>query len=76
MSKKKLAQFKTDHQVLAEAEPVARGHCEAEPVSCRMCEFQGMFSKSAIVTLSDGTEASIASRRQLFVLTWFRWLCN
>ncbi len=61
MSKKKLAQFKTDRQVLGEVELVARSHCEAEPVSCRMCEFQGLFSKSVIVTLSDGTEANIAS---------------
>jgi hypothetical protein len=56
MSKKRLAQFKTDRQVLAEAESVARSFCDANPVSSRMCEFQGMFSKSVIVTLSDDTK--------------------
>jgi len=56
MPKKRFEEFDTSAQVLAEAESVGRSFCDAAPVSSRMCVFQGMFSKSAIVTLSDGTE--------------------
>jgi hypothetical protein len=58
MAKKRFEEFETDTQILAEAESVARSFCDATPVSSRMCEFQGMFSKSAIVRLSDETEVS------------------
>jgi hypothetical protein len=59
MPKKRLEEFETDAEVLAEAESVARSFCDAIPVSSRMCEFQGMFSKSVIVALSDGKEVSL-----------------
>jgi hypothetical protein len=58
MAKKRLEEFETDAEVLAEVESVARSFCDATPVSSRMCEFQGMFSKSAIIRLSDETEVS------------------
>ena len=57
MLKKRLAEFDTA-EVLAEAESIARSFYDANPVSSRMCEFQGMFSRSAIVRLSDETEVS------------------
>jgi hypothetical protein len=59
MAKRRFEQFETDTKVLAEAESVARSFCDATPVSSRMCDFQGMFSKSAIVRLSDETEVSL-----------------
>jgi len=58
MVKKSFEEFETDTEVLAEAECIARSFCDSTPVSSRMCEFQGMFSKSAIVRLSDETEVS------------------
>jgi hypothetical protein len=52
-------EFRGDEQkVLAEAMEVARSYCDAEPLSSRMCPFQGAFSCTAIVTLSDKTEVS------------------
>ena len=51
----------TDDDVLAEAISVAKSHCEAEPVSSRMCDFQGEFSRTAIVTFSDETEVRFLS---------------
>ena len=48
-------QSKKPDKVMTEVGLVAQSHCEAEPVSSRLCEFRGMFSNSVIVTLSDGT---------------------
>ncbi|KAF8523271.1 hypothetical protein BU17DRAFT_85957 [Hysterangium stoloniferum] len=59
MAKSRLAEFENDSQVLAEVNAVALSHCDTKPVTSRMCEWQGMFSKSAVVTLSDGTEVVV-----------------
>jgi hypothetical protein len=56
--KKTFEEFDTDDKVLKEAESIARSFSDATPTSLRMCDFQGVFSKSAIVRLSDETEVS------------------
>lgn len=59
MAKLRLEQFENDSQVLAEVNAVALSYCDAKPVASRMCEWQGMLSKSVIVTFSDGTEVNL-----------------
>jgi hypothetical protein len=60
MAKRSFESFDPDALALAEAESVDRSlsFCDARPVSSRMCKFQGMYSKSAIVGLSDVAEVS------------------
>jgi hypothetical protein len=47
---------KNEKEAFAQAIAVAKAHCDAKPVSSRLCPFQGMFSCSMIVTLSDESE--------------------
>ena len=47
---------KYEKKALAGATAVARALCDAKPVSSRLCPFQGMFSCTVIVTLSDKSE--------------------
>ncbi|OCB90380.1 hypothetical protein A7U60_g2390 [Sanghuangporus baumii] len=49
----------TDKQLIAEARVVAKGYCYSIPISSRMLQDQGMFSKTTCVTLEDGTEVII-----------------
>ncbi|TDL25803.1 hypothetical protein BD410DRAFT_784827 [Rickenella mellea] len=52
----------SQEQALAEAQCVAAGFCEADPISAQMCDVQGMFSLSIIVTLSDDTKFVVQLR--------------
>ncbi|KAH8115085.1 hypothetical protein DFH11DRAFT_1508209 [Phellopilus nigrolimitatus] len=49
----------SDRQVVAEARAVAKGFCYSEPVATRIFDHQGMFSKTAIATLEDGSEVIV-----------------
>lgn len=49
----------SDRQVVAEAHAVAKAFCYSEPVTTRIFDHQGMFSKTALVTLEDGSEVIV-----------------
>jgi hypothetical protein len=59
MVKNQFEEFTTDLKVLVEAVSIAQVFCDATLVSSHICDFQGMFSKSAVVSLSDKTEVSL-----------------
>lgn len=46
-------------QVLAEVKLVAARHCIPAVADAQMCDAQGMYSRTAIVTLEDGTKAVV-----------------
>jgi len=53
-----IARLRPD-QAVAEAMYVARGYCTSEPIEARMIKAQGMFSLTAIVTLSDKSQVIV-----------------